>query len=88
MGDFNDPIPALLELTDAYGNRVDLLAGIRGLNKPRLHGPLRSALKERQFSKILGREDFIATKVFDGAPGDIMDAQNAIAVADDAQERK
>jgi len=27
--DFNDPIPALLELTDAYGNRVDLLAGKR-----------------------------------------------------------
>jgi len=33
IGDFDDPIPALLELTDAYGNRVDLLAGIRGLEQ-------------------------------------------------------
>jgi hypothetical protein len=30
-GDHDDPIPALLELSDAYNNRVDMLAGIRGL---------------------------------------------------------
>ncbi len=30
-GDSADPIPALLSLTDAFRNRVDLLVGLRGL---------------------------------------------------------
>ncbi len=30
-GDDDDPIPALLEVMDAYGNRVDLLSGLRGM---------------------------------------------------------
>ena len=32
-GDPDDPIPAMLVLRDAYGNRVELLGGLRG------HGP-------------------------------------------------
>jgi hypothetical protein len=32
-GDPDDPIEALLELTDGYGNRVDLLVGLRGLER-------------------------------------------------------
>jgi hypothetical protein len=31
VGDFDDPIPALLAICDSYGNRVDLLGGLRGL---------------------------------------------------------
>jgi len=83
VGDFNDPIPALLELTDAHGNRVDLLAGIRGLEQAAFVRAIEVGFQGETL-KVLGREDFIATKVFAGAPGDIIDAQNAIAVADEA----
>jgi hypothetical protein len=82
-GEFNDPIPALLELSDAYENRVDLLAGIRGLE----HAAFARAIEvgfQGEILKVLGREDFIGTKVFAGGPQDIVDAQNAISVADDA----
>jgi hypothetical protein len=30
-GDVDDPIPALLEIRDSHGNRVDLLIGLRGM---------------------------------------------------------
>jgi hypothetical protein len=30
-GDPDDPVPSLLSLRDTFGNRVDLLAGLRGL---------------------------------------------------------
>ena len=30
-GDFEDPIPGLLRLSDGFGNRVDLLMGLRGM---------------------------------------------------------
>jgi hypothetical protein len=32
-GDADDPIPALLAVSDEHRNRVDLLAGLRGLDK-------------------------------------------------------
>jgi len=31
VGDLDDPIPALLAISDPHGNRVDLLGGLRGL---------------------------------------------------------
>src|SRR5712671_1274754 len=31
-GDIDDPIPALLLVSDHHGNRVDLLAGLRGMD--------------------------------------------------------
>lgn len=30
-GDVDDPVPALLEVRDSHGNRVDLLIGLRGM---------------------------------------------------------
>jgi hypothetical protein len=31
-GDEDDPIPALIQVTDSYGNSADLLIGLRGLD--------------------------------------------------------
>src|SRR5437879_12477899 len=31
-GDLEDPIPAMLKVTDRFGNRVDLLIGLKGLD--------------------------------------------------------
>jgi hypothetical protein len=79
-GDPGDPIPALLRLTDSHENQVDLLVGLRGLEAaafsravavPFQGGPLR----------VVGREDFVAMKVFAGGPQDIADARAAVGAA-------
>ena len=79
QGDIDDPIPAMLQVSDRHGNRVDLLAGLRGLEAdayvraidiPFAHSSLR----------VIGREDFIAMKAFAGGPLDMSDARYAIAV--------
>lgn len=79
-GDFNDPIPAMLVLRDAYENQVDLLAGLRGLDKETFSRAIEVPFNTETL-KVLSREDFIATKVFAGGPQDIEDARVAIEVA-------
>jgi hypothetical protein len=84
-GGVDDPIGAMMIVMDRYGNRVDLLAGIQGLDggiyqrsitlQP---SGIRAALK------IVGREDLIAMKLAAGSPKDLMDAEGCIAVAGDS----
>jgi len=76
-GDAEDPIPALLAISDRHGNRVDLLGGLRGLDKDAFS---RSIAVPFQGSSIcvVGREDFIAMKCFAGGPQDIADARCAL----------
>jgi hypothetical protein len=86
MGDLDDPIPALLQLTDAFGNRVDLLVGLRGLEAAAfsrvLEVPFQGAVL-----RVIGLEDFIAMKVFAGGPQDMADAANAISIAGSSLDR-
>jgi hypothetical protein len=79
-GDLDDPIAALLELTDEYGNRVDLLVGLRGLEREALSRTIDVPFVG-EVLRVIGREDFIAMKVFAGGPQDIIDAGSAIATA-------
>ena len=78
-GDLADPEPAVLELSDPHGNRVDLLAGLRGLEPAAfaraLTVPFQGTLR------IIGREDFVAMKIFAGAPKDLADARSMIQLA-------
>lgn len=85
-GDFADPIPALLKVSDSYGNRVDLLIGIRGM-EPQVF--LRAVDIPFQGSslKFVGREDFIAMKVFAGGPMDLLDAARAISAGGGSLDR-
>lgn len=80
-GDFDDPIPGLLRLSDAYGNRVDLLIGLRGM-EPEAFSRAVSIPFRGDVLKFIGREDFIAMKVFAGGPMDIVDAKRALAAGD------
>jgi predicted nucleotidyltransferase len=79
-GDADDPIPAMLIISDTHGNRVDLLAGLRGLD-PQVF----SRAVEVPFSgdtlRVVGREDFIAMKCFAGGPQDLIDARLALRSA-------
>ena len=80
-GDSDDPIPALLAISDQFGNRVDLLGGLRGLDPAAFERTLTV-----QFSgtalRIIGREDFIAMKCFAGGPQDFADAEATIRITD------
>lgn len=80
-GDSDDPIPALFAISDQFGNRVDLLGGLRGLDPEAFERTIAVAFSGATL-RIIGREDFIAMKCFAGGPQDITDAQEAIGVAD------
>ena len=75
-GDADDPIPAMLVLSDRHNNHVELLAGLRGMDPAVV-----SRIVEVPFMgvnlRIVGREDLIAMKCFAGGPQDILDAQSA-----------
>jgi predicted nucleotidyltransferase len=77
IGDADDPIPALLEVRDCHGNRVDLLVGLRGMDPDFLNRTRQVRLAEA-ILEIVGREDFIAMKAFAGGPVDLADARAVI----------
>jgi hypothetical protein len=85
LGDADDPIPGLLALTDGFGNRVDLLIGLRGL-EPAAFSRTIEVPFQGQSLRFIGREDFVAMKVFAGGPQDIADAEQVIAAAQDAMD--
>jgi predicted nucleotidyltransferase len=76
-GDVDDPIPALLEVRDSHGNRVDLLIGLRGMDPEVLNRTRRIDFAGATL-EIVGREDFIAMKAFAGGPVDLADARAII----------
>lgn len=81
-GDADDPIPALLAVSDKHGNRVDLLAGLRGLDTEVFSRSITVPLLGSSL-RVIGREDFIAMKCFAGGPQDIADASHAIKTANE-----
>lgn len=80
QGDADDPIPALLAVVDKHGNRVDLLAGLRGFDTAAFSRAMTVPFLDSSL-RVLGREDFIAMKCFAGGPQDVADARHAIKVA-------
>ena len=80
-GDSDDPIPALFAISDQFGNRVDLLGGLRGLDPDAFKRTIAVPFSGTTL-RIVGREDFIAMKCFAGGPQDIADAQETIRAAD------
>jgi hypothetical protein len=77
-GDPEDAIPGLVRVSDAFGNQVDVLLGIRGLDPKAFARTVEVPLEGTRL-RFVGREDFIAMKVAAGGPIDLLDAQNAIA---------
>lgn len=75
QGDADDPIGALLAVTDKHLNRIDVLSGLRGLES----GAFSRAIEVPLFGgslRVIGREDFIAMKCFAGSPKDLADARD------------
>ena len=80
-GDLDDPIPGLLRLRDAHDNQVDLLLGLRGMDPAALSRVIAVPFQGASLA-FIGREDFIAMKLFAGGPLDLVDATPAITGAD------
>ena len=76
-GDADDPIPALLALSDQHGNRVDLLAGLRGLDTGAFSRSISVPFAGGAVC-VIGLEDFVAMKCFAGGPQDVVDARHAL----------
>jgi hypothetical protein len=77
-GDPDDPIDAVLALRDSHDNQVDLLAGLRGLEPAAFSRSVEVSFQGQRL-RIIGREDFIAMKLYAGGPVDLDDARKAIA---------
>jgi len=77
IGDADDPIPALLEVTDPFANRVDLLIGLRGMEPATMERAAEVTLSGFTL-KVIGREDFVAMKAHAGGPVDLADARAVI----------
>jgi hypothetical protein len=75
-GDFGDPIAAVLEARDSFDNRVDLLIGLKGMDAAVFSRAMEVAFGG-EVIKVVGREDFIAMKLFAGGPQDLSDAKLA-----------
>lgn len=80
IGDERDPIPALLALKDGHGNRVDLLAGLRGLDPAAATRTVRSDF-EAVSLRVVGLEDLIAMKLYAGGPQDLEDVRRIISLS-------
>ena len=80
-GDSDDPIPAILAITDTHGNRVELLSGLRGLDPEAFTRRIRVKFHGAAL-RFIGREDFIAMKCYAGRPQDIADARLALTIRD------
>jgi hypothetical protein len=81
-GDVDDPIAAMLVLTDLHANRVDLLVGLRGLEFAAFARAVDVPFQGETL-RAIGREDFIAMKVFAGGAQDLSDARHVIDAASD-----
>jgi hypothetical protein len=74
-GEVDDPILGMIVLSDSYGNQVDLLGGLRGLD-PKIFSRAVEVPFLGENLRIVGREDFIAMKCFAGGPQDVEDARS------------
>lgn len=79
-GDPDDPIGAVLALSDEFGNRVDLLLGLRGLGADTYSRAIVIPFQDCHL-RVVGREDLIAMKLFARGPQDLVDAEQALVAS-------
>ncbi len=67
----------MLSLSDEFGNRVDLLLGLRGLGADAYSRATVIPFQNGEL-RVVSREDFIAMKLFAHGPQDRIDAEHAL----------
>lgn len=86
-GDADDPIAAVLALSDSFQNRVDLLVGLRGLESETFARAIEVTFHGATL-RVVCIEDFVAMKVFAGGPQDMNDARHALLSANNALDKE
>jgi predicted nucleotidyltransferase len=81
-GDIRDPVGAVLNIEDAFHNRVDLLMNIHGTTESVFTRTVEAEFMSTTI-RVIGLEDFIAMKMFSGSPKDLDDAAGAFKVSAD-----
>lgn len=76
----DDPISGMLVLSDDFGNRVELLGGLRNMD-PGIFSRTEEITFRDETLRVVGREDFIAMKCFASSPQDLLDARSAYQAA-------
>jgi hypothetical protein len=79
-GEAQDPIGAVLAITDGHGNRVDFIVGLRGLDKGAFSRCVQVPFHGETL-RVAGLEDFVAMKLFAHGPQDLADARAALEAA-------
>ena len=79
-GNQDDPIGEVINIQDRFHNRVDLLIGIRGMTQEAFHRLEKARFMDCSI-KVIGREDFIAMKIFAGSSKDILDVIGVLNVS-------
>ena len=79
-GAADDPIARVLLLTDTHGNSVDLLWGVRGMEKGAFERCRTTSLLGSSVN-VIGAEDFIAMKLSAGSPRDVGDVEGVLDVS-------
>ncbi|VAX34958.1 hypothetical protein MNBD_UNCLBAC01-699 [hydrothermal vent metagenome] len=79
-GSFDDPVLGVITVQDVYNNQVDLLRGIRGMDKDFFMRTSEASFQGVKI-QIAGIEDFIAMKIFAGSVKDIEDVKGVFQVS-------
>lgn len=79
-GGRRDPVGAVLNVSDPFGNRVDLLMAVRGMSEAIFTRAVETAFMKTPI-RVVGLEDFIAMKLFAGSTQDVADAAGALTVS-------
>jgi len=79
-GSGDDPLDGVVRINDKYGNQVDLITGIKGMDAGAFARITTiSFLKHKLY--LIGIEDFIAMKIFAGSPKDLDDARGVLGIS-------
>jgi hypothetical protein len=77
QGGEDDPIPWVVAVSDKYGNRVDLLIGLRGIDAGTRARTVTGTLGGATI-RFVGAEDLLAMKLFAGGPRDVEDVRGIL----------
>ena len=85
-GNVRDPVGAVVNIEDGFGNRVDLLMNIQGMTDAVFSRTIETEFMGARI-RVIGVEDFVAMKIFAGGQKDLNDATGVLQVSHDRINR-
>ena len=79
-GSSDDPLDGVVRINDKYGNQVDLITGIKGMDAGAF-GRITTVSFLKHKLHLIGIEDFIVMKIFAGSPKDLDDVRVVLEIS-------